>query len=83
MYQLSIFKLQRSPPRGINTVKMLRTVKRKHRLWQRYLETRDGQIYTKFKKARSKVKSGIRRYNRTSLKIAKDVKKIKKDSGLM
>jgi len=39
------------PPREINIVKkILRTVKRKHRLWQRYLEMRDGQIYTKFKK---------------------------------
>ena len=35
--------------------KILRTVKRKHRLWQRYLETRDGQIYNKFKKNQKQV----------------------------
>ena len=47
------------------STKILRTVKRKHRLWQRYLETRDGQIYHIFKKkTRNKAKSCIRRCNR-------------------
>ena len=30
--------------------RILRTVKRKHRVWQRYMETRDGKKYEKYKK---------------------------------
>ena len=40
---------------------VLKSVRRKHRLWQRYLETRDGQKYQDYCKARNKVKKMVRR----------------------
>jgi hypothetical protein len=63
---------------------ILRTIKRKHRLWQRFIETRDGQKYELFKKQRNKLKGQMRAARRRLFKkISKDAKKIQKNFGLM
>ena len=55
--------------------RILRTVKRKHRLWQRYMETRDGQKYEKYRKERNKLKSRLRASRRRHVRnIAKQAK---------
>jgi len=44
------------------------SVRKKHRLWQRYMETRDGQKYAAYVKARNTAKSLIKRYQRETCK---------------
>ena len=52
------------------------SVRKKHRLWQRYIETRDGQKYAAYVQARNKTNSLIKRYQRETCKlIAESVKR--------
>jgi len=44
------------------------SVKKKHRLWQRYIETRDGQKYLAYVQARNKAKALIRQHQRDTCK---------------
>ena len=41
--------------------KFIRLIKHKHRLWTRYLETRDGQKYTEYCRVRNQVRSQTRK----------------------
>ncbi len=41
--------------------KCIRLIKHKHRLWTRYLETRDGQKYTEYCRVRNQVRSQTRK----------------------
>ena len=45
------------------------SVRKKHRLWQRYIETRDGQKYAAYVQARNKTNSLIKRYQRETCKL--------------
>ena len=55
---------------------ILRTKRRKHRLWQRYMETRDGQKYEIFKKERNKLKGQLWAARRRLFKhISNDAKR--------
>ena len=50
-------------------------VKRKHRLWQRYMETKDGQKCSEYVRARNRSKALIRQFQRESCRqIALSVK---------
>ena len=50
-------------------------VKKKHRLWQRYMETKDGQKYNEYVQARNRSKALIRQFQRESCRqIALSVK---------
>lgn len=51
-------------------------IKRKHRLWRRYLETEDIQIFEKFKKVRNKAKTKLRDLANANLRnIVKNIKR--------
>lgn len=45
-------------------VEISKAVKRKHRLWQRYIETKDGKKYEEYRQARNKAKGLIRDFHR-------------------
>ena len=50
-------------------------VKKKHRLWQRFIETKSGEKYIEYAKARNKAKGLIRSFHRNiNKKIANDIK---------
>jgi hypothetical protein len=54
---------------------VVRSVKRKHRLWQRYIETGDEQKYELYRKARNKAKGLVRKNYRNLIKqVAKQAK---------
>ena len=59
---------------------VLRTIRRKHRLWQRFVETKDGQKYELYKKTRNKVKSMLRSCHRKLIKQFK-LEQIPKNFG--
>ena len=51
-------------------------IKKKHKAWQRYMKSSEGQIYTKYVKMRNQVKNMIWKAKAVMEKdIAKDVKK--------
>ena len=59
-------------------------IKRKHRLWQRFLETKNGEKYNEYATARNKVKGLIRLFQaNVNKKIAEEVKTNPKNFGLM
>ena len=51
-------------------------IRKKHRAWQRYMETKDGEKYQDYCKARNKVKSLVRKqrieYQKQVSQSAKD-----------
>jgi hypothetical protein len=56
----------------LNTLKVIR---KKHRCWSRFIETRDGERYKEYCKLRNKVKSLTRKaVKNKEIEIAKDVK---------
>jgi hypothetical protein len=55
--------------------KSIRKIKKKHRCWQRYMETRDGKKYQEYAKARNQTKRIVRKAKTQMEKeIAKNVK---------
>jgi len=55
--------------------KTIRKIKKKHRLWQRFMETRSGEKYQEFAKVRNQVKGMMRKARRnTEQDIAKNAK---------
>ncbi|KAK6167371.1 hypothetical protein SNE40_021416 [Patella caerulea] len=55
--------------------KTVKRIKKKHRCWQRYMETKDGKLYQEYIKTRNQVKSLIRKAKKNMEKdIAKNAK---------
>ena len=46
---------------GVINDNILSSIRKKHRMWQRYMETREGSKYQDYCRARNKVKSLIRK----------------------
>ena len=62
----------------------VQAMKKKHRAWQRYMETRSGQKYIEYVRQRNKVYKLTKKAQRDYEKaIAKDVKIIPRSSGNM
>ena len=58
------------------TENMLKAIRKKHRMWQRYLETKDGQKYQEYCRARNKIRALTRGARSIyEKKIANDCKK--------
>jgi len=55
--------------------KTVRKIKKKHRLWQRYMESKDGEKYVQYTRARNQVKGLVRKAKREMEKdIARNAK---------
>jgi len=50
--------------KGKYNKEIAKSIKKKHRLWQRYIETKDGQKYIAYVQARNKTKSLITAFQR-------------------
>jgi len=56
-------------------IEVRKMIKRKHRLWSRYVETKDPKIYNKFKETRNNVRREIRKIRRVEqLSVAQNCK---------
>ena len=56
-------------------IEVRKIIKRKHRLWSRYVETKDPKIYNKFKETRNNVRREIRKMRRVEqLSVARNCK---------
>jgi hypothetical protein len=54
----------------------IKKIRKKHRAWQRYMETRDGKKYQKYAKLRNQVKNSVKKAKMSMERdIARDVKK--------
>jgi hypothetical protein len=60
---------------GILNEKVLAKIRKKHRAWQRYIETKEGQKYEEYCRIRNKVKSLVRKAKiENEQDVAKDAK---------
>ena len=68
-------KNETSNKKGKYNKEILTAVKKKHRLWQRFIETKSGEKYIEYAKARNKAKGLIRSFQTNiNKKIAQDIK---------
>ncbi len=67
---------KRKPPKfntnqpGIFNEKILKSIRKKHRAWQRYMETKDGEKYIEYCRVRNKVKTMTRQ---AKIKLEKSI----------
>ena len=62
---------------GIINEAVLRAVRKKHRAWQRFMETKEGEKYREYCRARNKVKSLVRK---TKLEFEKNISRNAKEN---